>query len=131
MELGYIGIAYNRTIKGEMSDHDRCSIFLLLRQSPPWPPQCSTRLTVCVENHSQALALNSGNPILKTYDLVTVKPEGVRRCLWQIRGSWFRIFLFEKTNSFEVLTFILLMNDVDRYNCDWFLREVAFSIEAD
>lgn len=58
-------------------------------------------------------------------------PERVRRCLWQIRGSWFRIFLFEKTNSFEVLTFILLMNDVDRYNCDWLLREVAFSIEAD
>ncbi|KAK9998504.1 hypothetical protein SO802_018107 [Lithocarpus litseifolius] len=38
------------------------------------PPQCSTRLTVCVENHSQALALNSSNPILKTYDLDAVMP---------------------------------------------------------
>ncbi|XP_075633573.1 protein GAMETOPHYTE DEFECTIVE 1-like [Castanea sativa] len=74
MELGYIGIAYNGPIKGVMSDNDRCSISLLLCQSPPRPPQCSTRLTVCVENHSQALALNSGNPILKTYDLVAVKP---------------------------------------------------------
>ena len=26
MELGYTGIAYNRTIKGVMSDHHRCSI---------------------------------------------------------------------------------------------------------
>ncbi|KAF3974503.1 hypothetical protein CMV_002181 [Castanea mollissima] len=61
MELGYIGIAYNGPIKGVMSDNDRCSISLLLCQSPPRSPQCSTRLTVCVENHSQALALNSGS----------------------------------------------------------------------
>jgi ribonuclease P/MRP protein subunit RPP1 len=33
-----------------------------------------TRLTVCVENPLQANALNAGNPILKTYDLVAVKP---------------------------------------------------------
>ncbi|GMY10739.1 protein GAMETOPHYTE DEFECTIVE 1 [Fagus crenata] len=96
MELGYTGIAYNRTIKGVMSDHDRCSISLLtlsslLKLVPSLSssvnlhrdllnvPRASpfrqyTRLTVCAENHSQALALNSGNPILKTYDLVAVKP---------------------------------------------------------
>lgn len=95
MELGYTGIAYNRTIKGVMSDNDRCAISLLtlsslLKLSPSLSssvglhrdflgvPRASpfrqyTRLTVCVESQSQAQALNSGNPILKTYDLVAVR----------------------------------------------------------
>ncbi|KAF3453785.1 hypothetical protein FNV43_RR04226 [Rhamnella rubrinervis] len=96
MELGYSGIAYNRTIKGIMSDHDRCSIPLLtlstlLKLSPSLSssvyfhrnilgvPRTSPfrqyrRLTVCSDNLSQAQALNSGNPILKTYDFVAVSP---------------------------------------------------------
>ena len=96
MELGYIGIAYNRMIKGIMSDHHRCSIsplilssFLnvlpslslsanlhhhLLHVPLSTPFRQYTRLTVCVDSASQAQALNSGNPILKTYDLVAVKP---------------------------------------------------------
>lgn len=95
MELGYTGIAYNRTIKGVMSDIDRCAISLLtlsslLKLAPSLSssvglhrdflgvPRASpfrqyTRLTVCVESQSQAQALNSGNPILKTYDLVAVR----------------------------------------------------------
>ncbi|KAG5003905.1 hypothetical protein JHK86_028044 [Glycine max] len=96
MELGYIGIAYNRMIKGIMSDHHRCSIsplilssFLnvlpslslsanlhhhLLHVPLSTPFRQYTRLTVCVDSASQAQALNLGNPILKTYDLVIVKP---------------------------------------------------------
>lgn len=96
MELGYSGIAYNRTIKGVMSDRDRCYIPLLtlsslLKLSPflsssvyfhrhllgvprDSPFRQYRRLTVCVDSLSQAQALNSGNPILKTYDFVAIKP---------------------------------------------------------
>lgn len=96
MELGYSGIAYNRTIKGVMSDRDRCSIpFLTLSTLLKLSPSLSSsvyfhrdllgvprnspfrqyrRLTVCCDNLSQAQALNSGNPILKTYDFVAVRP---------------------------------------------------------
>ena len=96
MELGYTGIAYNRTIKGVMSDQHRCSIPLLslsclLKVAPSLslsaklhrdllgvpastPFRQYTRITVCVDSSSQAQALNSGNPILKTYDLVAVRP---------------------------------------------------------
>ncbi|XP_014490814.1 uncharacterized protein LOC106753508 [Vigna radiata var. radiata] len=96
MELGYTGIAYNRTIKGVMSDQHRCSIAPLTLSSllnvlPSLSLSASlhrsilgvplstpfrqyTRLTVCVDSATQAQALNSGNPILKTYDLVAVKP---------------------------------------------------------
>lgn len=96
MELGYTGIAYNRTIKGVMSDQHRCAIAPLTLSSLlnvlpslslsanlhrsllgiplSTPFRQYTRLTVCVENASQAQALTSGNPILKTYDVVAVKP---------------------------------------------------------
>ncbi|PON84179.1 RNase P subunit p [Trema orientale] len=79
-----------------MSDRDRCSIPLptlssLLKLSPSLSssvyfhrdllgvPRASpfrqyTRLTVCADSPSHAQALNSGNPILKTYDLVSVRP---------------------------------------------------------
>lgn len=97
MELGYTGIAYNRTIKGVMSDQHRCSITTLSLSSllnilpvltssaklhrdllgipSSTPFRQYTRLTVCVDNPSQAQSLNAGNPILKTYDLVAVKPS--------------------------------------------------------
>lgn len=79
-----------------MSDHDRCSIPLLslsslLNVAPALAfsvnlhrdllgiPRSSpfrqyTRLTVSVDTPSQAQVLNSGNPVLKTYDFVAVKP---------------------------------------------------------
>ncbi|XWS53196.1 hypothetical protein CRYUN_Cryun11dG0137200 [Craigia yunnanensis] len=96
MELGYTGIAYNRTIRGVMSDRDRCSIPLLafssllnvapflsssvnLHRDLLGVPRSSpfrqyTRLTVCIDTASQSQALNSGNPVLKTYDTVAVRP---------------------------------------------------------
>ncbi|GMI92064.1 hypothetical protein HRI_002875700 [Hibiscus trionum] len=96
MELGYTGIAYNRTIRGVMSDRDRCSIPLLSLSSllniAPFlsssvnfhrdllgvprssPFRQYTRLTVCIDTASQSQALNSGNPVLKTYDIVAVRP---------------------------------------------------------
>ncbi|KAK7261427.1 hypothetical protein RIF29_27737 [Crotalaria pallida] len=96
MELGYTGIAYNRTITGVMSDHHRCSIVPLTVSSLfkvlpalslsaklhrdalgvplSTPFRQYTRLTAVVETNVQSHTLNSGNPILKTYDLVAVKP---------------------------------------------------------
>ncbi|XP_060175173.1 protein GAMETOPHYTE DEFECTIVE 1-like [Lycium barbarum] len=96
MELGYTGIAYNRTFKGVMSESDRCNIPLfplssILKLSPSLsstvefrrkllnvvvssPFRQYTRLTVVVDSSSQASALNSGNPILKSYDIVAVRP---------------------------------------------------------
>lgn len=96
MELGYTGVAYNRTMKDVMSDRDRCSIPLLtlaslLKLAPSLSasvnfhrdllgvPRCSpfrqyTRLTVFADTIAQCQVLNSGNPVLKTYDLVAVRP---------------------------------------------------------
>lgn len=96
MELGYTGVAYNRTITGVMSEVDRCSISLfplssVLKVSPSisasvnlhrrllnvptsTPFRQYTRLTVVVDTPAQGSALNSGNPVLKTYDIVAVRP---------------------------------------------------------
>ncbi|KAK4351493.1 hypothetical protein RND71_030806 [Anisodus tanguticus] len=96
MGLGYTGIAYNRTFKGVMSESDRCCIPLfplssvlklypslsstvefhrkLLNVPVSSPFRQYTRLTVVVDSSSQASALNSGNPILKSYDIVAVRP---------------------------------------------------------
>ncbi|KAI3830098.1 hypothetical protein L1987_04231 [Smallanthus sonchifolius] len=96
MELGYTGVAYNRTITGVMSEVDRCSISLfplssVLKVSPSIstsvnlhrrllnvpttaPFRQYTRLTVVVDTPAQGSCLNSGNPILKTYDIVAVRP---------------------------------------------------------
>ncbi|XP_047311884.1 protein GAMETOPHYTE DEFECTIVE 1 [Impatiens glandulifera] len=96
MELGYGGFAYNRILKGVTSDFDRCSIPLfplssIVKLAPSTssavklhrgvlglplsaPFRQFTRLTVIVETSTQAQALNSGNPILKSYDIVAVRP---------------------------------------------------------
>ncbi|KAL8258706.1 hypothetical protein R6Q59_026659 [Mikania micrantha] len=96
MELGYSGVAYNRTITGVMSEADRCSIYLfplssVLKVSPSIstavnlhrrllnvpttaPFRQYTRLTVVVDTPAQGSSLNSGNPVLKTYDVVAVRP---------------------------------------------------------
>lgn len=96
MELGYSGVAYNRTIKGVMAESDRCQIPLfplssLLKAAPALastvrfhrqllnvrldsPFRQYTRLTVAVDTAIHASSLNSGNPILRTYDLVAVRP---------------------------------------------------------
>ncbi|KAK9094645.1 hypothetical protein Scep_026114 [Stephania cephalantha] len=96
MELGYSGIAYNRSIKGVMSDKDKCAISLfplssLLKLAPSIdttvkfhrellgvplsaPFRQYSRLTLVVDSMVQIAALNSGNPVLKTYDLVAIRP---------------------------------------------------------
>ncbi|KAL3755734.1 hypothetical protein ACJRO7_002740 [Eucalyptus globulus] len=96
MELGYDGVAYNRSMRGVMSERDRCSIpplslAALLKVAPSLSSSVSlhrgllglplasafrqyTRLTVLAETVAQAQVLNSGNPVLKTYDLVAVRP---------------------------------------------------------
>ncbi|KAK9145106.1 hypothetical protein Sjap_005009 [Stephania japonica] len=96
MELGYSGIAYNRSIKGVMSDSDKCAISLfplpsLLKLAPSMdatvkfhrallglplnaPFRQYSRLTLVVDSMVQIAALNTGNPVLKTYDLVAVRP---------------------------------------------------------
>lgn len=79
-----------------MSEADRCSISLfplssVLKVSPSistsvnlhrrllnvptsTPFRQYTRLTVVVDTPAQGSALNSGNPVLKTYDIVAVRP---------------------------------------------------------
>ncbi|KAL0436513.1 UNVERIFIED_CONTAM: protein GAMETOPHYTE defective [Sesamum radiatum] len=96
MELGYTGVAYNRTLKGVMSETDRCStpLFPLSKLTPSSSAFFAavkfhrerlnvavsssfrqyTRLTVVVDISSQASALNAGNPILRSYDIVAVRP---------------------------------------------------------
>lgn len=95
-ELGYTGVAYNRVIKGVMSESDRCSTSLfplssLLKHAPSFsssvkfhrdllnvpvstPFRQYTRLTVVIDTPAQAAALNSGNPVIKSYDIVAVRP---------------------------------------------------------
>ncbi|KAL0460268.1 UNVERIFIED_CONTAM: protein GAMETOPHYTE defective [Sesamum latifolium] len=93
MELGYTGVA---TLKGVMSESDRCStpLFPLSKLTPSssaffaavkFHRECLNvavsssfrqyaRLTVVVDISSQASALNAGNPILRSYDIVAVRP---------------------------------------------------------
>ncbi|KAL1208557.1 Protein GAMETOPHYTE DEFECTIVE 1 [Cardamine amara subsp. amara] len=96
LELGYVGIAHNRSIKGVMSEKDCCTIPLLtlgslIKFAPrlassvefhrdllgvprATPFRQYTRLTIHVESNAQCQGLNSGNPILKSYDIVAVRP---------------------------------------------------------
>ncbi|CAA6654848.1 unnamed protein product [Spirodela intermedia] len=96
MELGYSGVAYNRTIRGVVSDSDRCKIppFHLcsllgvapalaaaarfhreiLRVPLQSPFRQYTRLTVTVDSELGAAALSSGNSVLRSYHLVAVRP---------------------------------------------------------
>ncbi|XP_073140900.1 protein GAMETOPHYTE DEFECTIVE 1 [Henckelia pumila] len=99
MEFGYTGIAYNRTLRGVMSESDSCSIPLfpvssflklvpsssalsaavkfhreLLNVSVSAPFRQYTRITVIVDSPSQVAALNVGNPVLKSYDIAAVRP---------------------------------------------------------
>uniref|UniRef100_A0A7N0RAH6 Uncharacterized protein n=1 Tax=Kalanchoe fedtschenkoi TaxID=63787 RepID=A0A7N0RAH6_KALFE len=96
MELGYTGVAYNRTIKGVISDADYCPIPLftvsslikllpsfssavkfhrdLLGDPPSAPFRQYTRLTVCLDSAAQAMVLNSSNAVLKSYNIVAAKP---------------------------------------------------------
>ncbi|KAI4376697.1 hypothetical protein MLD38_014431 [Melastoma candidum] len=100
LELGYDGAAFNRSFSGVLSDHDRCSIVplrsldSLLKAAPSLSSSASfhrslldvrpsysdsnfrqyTRLTVHAENVAHAHTLNAGNHVVKSYDLVAVRP---------------------------------------------------------
>ncbi|XP_018451659.2 protein GAMETOPHYTE DEFECTIVE 1 isoform X2 [Raphanus sativus] len=97
MELGYVGIAHNHSIGGvTMTEKDSCTIPLLalgsLVKAAPrlsssvafhrdllgvprsTPFRQYTRVTVKLETKAQCLGLNSGNPVLKSYDIVAVRP---------------------------------------------------------
>jgi ribonuclease P/MRP protein subunit RPP1 len=96
MELGYSGIAFNRSVSGVISDSDRCTIPTLplqslLEASPALAETVRfhrevlgvpvgetfkqyTRLTVGVESILQAAAISPLNPVLRGYDLVAVRP---------------------------------------------------------
>ncbi|KAF8061226.1 hypothetical protein N665_1210s0009 [Sinapis alba] len=96
MELGYVGIAHNHSIGGVMTEKDSCSIPLLtlgslIKAAPrlsssvafhrdllgvprSTPFRQYTRVTVKLESKAQCMGLNSGNPVLKSYDIVAVRP---------------------------------------------------------
>ncbi|KAJ4833885.1 hypothetical protein Tsubulata_047730 [Turnera subulata] len=99
MELGYSGVAYNRTIKTTLSDLDRCTIPLfssdrllsvstspaslassvsfhrdLLSVPRSSPFRQYTRLTLAFDRANQATVLNGHNAVVKSYDLVAVLP---------------------------------------------------------
>ncbi|KAL0824100.1 hypothetical protein Bca101_047777 [Brassica carinata] len=96
MELGYVGIAHNHSIGGVTTEKDSCTIPLLtlgslIKAAPrlsssvafhrdllgvprSTPFRQYTRVTVKLESKAQCLGLNSGNPVLKSYDIVAVRP---------------------------------------------------------
>ncbi|XP_074576936.1 uncharacterized protein LOC141833405 [Curcuma longa] len=95
MELGYVGVAYDRPFRGVLSDSVRCNISpfsleSLLKVAPVLAssaafhrdllgaPRSSTfrqytRLTISVAGAAAVVSLN-GNALLRTYDLVSVRP---------------------------------------------------------
>ncbi|KAH7672660.1 Ribonuclease P protein [Dioscorea alata] len=96
MELGYAGVAYERCFRGVLSERDRCKIppfplSSLLAAAPALHSTVSfhrnllgsplsspfrqyTRLTVLVDSLPSIAALNSGNPLLRSYDIVAARP---------------------------------------------------------
>lgn len=141
-ELGYTGIAYNREIKGVMSESDRCSIPLfplssLLKAAPSLsasvkfhrellkvpvstPFRQYTRLTVVVDSPAQASALNSGNPILKSYDIVAVRPmnqnafeQTCQTSEVRVRFYAFFFFLFLISRFYAFLFIFLCLFRID------------------
>ncbi|MQM09124.1 hypothetical protein Taro_041994, partial [Colocasia esculenta] len=96
MEIGYTGVAYNRTVKGVVSEADRCKIpplplSSLLNAAPALaaaatfhrellgvplasPFRQYTRLTVAVDSALGAASLHPGNAVLRTYHLVAARP---------------------------------------------------------
>ncbi|KAM0941281.1 putative ribonuclease P [Dioscorea sansibarensis] len=96
MELGYAGVAYERCFRGVLSERDRCKIppfplSSLLTAAPALHSTVSfhrnllgsplsspfrqyTRLTVLVDSLPSIAALNAGNPLLRSYDIVAARP---------------------------------------------------------
>eukprot|EP00455_Lapot_gusevi_P041291 TRINITY_DN4772_c0_g2_i2.p1 TRINITY_DN4772_c0_g2~~TRINITY_DN4772_c0_g2_i2.p1 ORF type:complete len:334 (+),score=50.82 TRINITY_DN4772_c0_g2_i2:71-1072(+) len=90
IKLGYDGIAFNHTTNRRLTNKDACKI-KLPQIKPELVQQLShrsslrfetkhgafrqlKRLTVVLEETAQIQSLNISNPVLKTYDLIAVKP---------------------------------------------------------
>ncbi len=97
LQLGYTGVAANHMLTGIMADSDRSRIKplelesviaaapgvaeaakfhrKLLKVPAAQPFRQFSRITVVVEDTVQAAALNSANPVLRSYDIVAVRPK--------------------------------------------------------
>lgn len=92
-QLGFSGVALNHVITGAMDHSHSCNIRALnlsdlappaadvakFHQSvlgvPPGRPfRQFTRLTVIAESAIQAAALNASNPVIRSYDMVAIRP---------------------------------------------------------
>jgi ribonuclease P/MRP protein subunit RPP1 len=124
-----------------MSDHDRCSIPLLslsslldvapalafsvnLHRDLLGIPRSSpfrqyTRLTVSVDTPSQAQVLNSGNPVLKTYDFVAVKPLSQTAFDHACLKSEVCIIIIAAAAAFPFYFFCCSQSKIE--NCSWVL----------
>ncbi|KAL0369738.1 UNVERIFIED_CONTAM: protein GAMETOPHYTE defective [Sesamum angustifolium] len=71
MELGYTGVAYNRTLKGVMSESDRCStpLFPLSKLTPS-----SSAFYAAVKFHRERLNVAVSSSFCQSYDIVAVRP---------------------------------------------------------
>ena len=100
LQLGYTSIASNHIHTGIMADSDRSKIKplnissvlaasaavaestkfhqSLLGVPPGRPFRQYNRITVVVDDVVQAGALNSANPVLRSYDIVAVRPTNQR-----------------------------------------------------
>ncbi|KAH8973295.1 hypothetical protein BDL97_01G038400 [Sphagnum fallax] len=97
LQLGYTGVAANHMLTGIMADSDRSRIKplelesviaaapgvaeaakfhrKLLKVPAAQPFRQFSRITVVVEDTVQAAALNSANPVLRSYDIVAARPK--------------------------------------------------------
>eukprot|EP00850_Spirogloea_muscicola_P003140 SM000012S25402 [mRNA] locus=s12:922924:925913:+ [translate_table: standard] len=96
VRLGYHGVALNHAVSGPMSEADACRLKQLdfqsvlaaapgvaegarwhqglLTRSPARESKQLTRITVSTDDTSHSSALNSGNLVLASYDLVAIQP---------------------------------------------------------
>ncbi|OAY81245.1 Ribonuclease P protein subunit p30 [Ananas comosus] len=96
LELGYAGVAYDRPFRGVVADSDRsrsaapfplpsllaaapslaaaAALHRRLLRSPPSPPfRQFSRITLSLDSPA-AVASSSSNPVLRTYDIVAIRP---------------------------------------------------------
>ncbi|XP_072996685.1 uncharacterized protein [Typha latifolia] len=97
LELGYAGVAYDRPFRGVMADSDRCKmspfpISSLLKAAPSLASSAAfhrgllgspldvpfrqySRITIAIDTAAAAASLaSSSNPLLRSYDIVAVRP---------------------------------------------------------
>jgi hypothetical protein len=149
MQLGYSGVAANHNLTGIMVDSDRCRIYPLelktiLSAGPAVadsarfhrellgvPHGCPfrqfTRITVVVENPTQANALNTGNPVLQTYDIVAVRPTNQKafnqacshsEVCWNSKTTLSRLRIFTSCLTLlKILRFVTVCFSCLKFKC--------------